>query len=99
VSDEDGDMNVDQSSDQREILARKLVRYALSCEYSRIPIRRSDIVSKVLGPSSKKFKEVFAEAQMMLKETFGMELVELPKSDKITVQQKRGLFNFSIREM
>jgi hypothetical protein len=28
--------------------ARKLVRYALACEFSRQPIRRTDVVKKVM---------------------------------------------------
>ncbi len=43
--DSDGDMDVDgeaiQSADQQ--LAKKLVRYAISCEYSRTQIRRDGI--------------------------------------------------------
>jgi hypothetical protein len=72
--------------------ARKLCRYALSCEYSRQRITRVDIGTKVLpNNSGRMFKAVFAEAQNMLRETFGMELIELPKADKVTVQQKRGM--------
>jgi hypothetical protein len=92
-SDGGEDVDINQSSEQREQLARKLVRYALSCEYSRQPIRRTDISAKVLGPSSRQFRAVFAEAQLMLRETFGMEMMELPKADKITVQQKRGMLD------
>jgi melanoma-associated antigen len=76
--------------DQREQLARKFVRYAISCEHSRTPIRRADVSAKVLGTSSRQFKPVFAEAQLMLQDTFGMEMVELPKAEKVTAQQKRG---------
>jgi melanoma-associated antigen len=90
VSDPDAEPDGNESSEQCEQLARKLVRYSLSCEHSRTPIRRADIAAKVLGPSSRQFRAVFAEAQLMLRETFGMELVELPKAEKITAQQKRG---------
>lgn len=41
------------------------------------------------------FKQVFAEAQGMLREVFGMEMVELPARERITLQQKRGEFWFS----
>jgi hypothetical protein len=84
------DAGSNQNTEQREQLARKLVRYALSCEYSRQPIRRADVATKVLGTSSKEFRAVFAEAQIMLRHTFGMEMVDQPKQDKVTVQQKRG---------
>jgi hypothetical protein len=72
-------------------LARKLVRYALSCEFSRTPIRRTEIVARVLGPAhSRQFRVVLTEAQGMLRETFGMDMVDLPKQDRVTKQQKRG---------
>ncbi|KIW01251.1 uncharacterized protein PV09_07293 [Verruconis gallopava] len=72
-------------------LARKLCRYALSCEYARQPIRRPDINAKVLNPSSGRiFKQVFLEAQNMLRDVFGMEMVELPVKEKVTLQQKRA---------
>lgn len=70
--------------------ARKLCRYALSCEYSRQRITRADIGTKVL-PNARMFKAVFSEAQNMLRGTFGMEMVELGKADKVTLQQKRGV--------
>ena len=38
-------------------LARKLVRYALSCEYSRTQIRRTDIAVKGRQPSNLKYAE------------------------------------------
>ena len=72
-------------------LARKLCRYALSCEYSRQPIRRADISAKVLPSNSGRiFKQVFTEAQIMLEGTFGMRMEELPAKEKVTLQQKRG---------
>lgn len=40
------DMDVDASTQAQnadDLLAKKLVRYALSCEYSRTPIRRDGI--------------------------------------------------------
>lgn len=42
----DESMEVDDSAAQQsedDILAKKLVRYALSCEYARIPIRRDGV--------------------------------------------------------
>ena len=35
--------------DRIEKKARKLVRYALACEFSRQPIRRTDVVKRVMG--------------------------------------------------
>ena len=77
------------SSDSIENFARKLVRYALSCEYSRQPIRRADIGQKVLGTNGRQFKAVFAEAQNMLRTTFGMEMTELPMRESVTVAERR----------
>lgn len=72
-------------------LARKLCRYALSCEYSRQPIRKADVSAKVLPSNSGRiFKQVFVEAQNMLRDTFGMEMVELPARERVTLQQRRG---------
>ena len=57
----------------------KLVRLALSAEYSRVPIRRADIGTKVLGENgARQFKAVFDGAQMELQGKFGMQMVELP---------------------
>ncbi|KAJ2933176.1 hypothetical protein H1R20_g3905, partial [Candolleomyces eurysporus] len=55
-----------------------LVRIALFTEQKRIPLRRDEITKKVLAPYNRLFNRVFAEAQKRLKETFGLELVELP---------------------
>ena len=45
----------------------------------------------VLGEgNSKFFKPVFAQAQSSLHQIFGMELVELPMREKITISQKRA---------
>jgi len=46
--DEEGDtaMGGDADGDSQEQLVKKLVRYALACEYQRIPIRRAGISEK-----------------------------------------------------
>lgn len=79
-------------------MVKKLVRLALSSEYSRQPIRRVDISNKVLGEQgSRQFKVVFEEAQRVLADTFGMQLAELPGKEKVTIQQRRGEnFNFPL---
>lgn len=70
---------------------KKLVRLALASEYSRLPIRRSDIGTKVLGEQgSRQFKTVFNAAQEVLRMTFGMQLTELPGKEKVSIQQRRG---------
>lgn len=78
---------------------QKLVRFALSCEYARQPIRRSDISLKVFndigGPNNagtgRNFRQVFAKAQKVLEEVFGMRMVELPVREKVTISQRRGM--------
>lgn len=80
-----------QSANGIESMVKKLVRLALACEYSRIPIRRGDISAKVLGDTgSRQFKVLFERAQMVLKTTFGMQMEELPSREKFTISQRRG---------
>ncbi|EME50240.1 hypothetical protein DOTSEDRAFT_68946 [Dothistroma septosporum NZE10] len=73
-----------------EEMAKKLVRLALACELQRKPLRRGDISEKVLGARGRQFKSVFAQAQAQLQEVFGMQLVELPAKEKVTLQQRRA---------
>ena len=71
-------------------LAKKLVRYAISCEYSRTPIRRADISTKVLGEAGlRQFKLVFASAQAELASKFGMSMQELPGREKTGLKERR----------
>lgn len=72
-------------------LSKNLVRYAMSCEYSRTPIKRQDVNQKVLDTRSRSFKEVFAVANTHLMDVFGMRMVELPNREKVTLRQKRGM--------
>lgn len=46
LSDEDAEMN-GATSRVDEQLAKKLIRYAIACEYSRTPIRRDGIKERV----------------------------------------------------
>ncbi|KAK5108727.1 hypothetical protein LTR62_007874 [Meristemomyces frigidus] len=74
-----------------ETMVKKLVRLALACEYQRRPIRRTDISEKVLGTAgARKFKDVFLQSQLRLRSVFGMEMVELPAREKVTLAQKRA---------
>ena len=76
-----------------DVFVKKLVRLALASEYSRQPIRKSDINAKVFGEhSTRQFKVVFDGAQRALKERFGMEMIELPAKEKITVRERRGMY-------
>ncbi|GKZ35659.1 hypothetical protein AbraIFM66950_006360 [Aspergillus brasiliensis] len=74
-----------------DVMVKKMVRLALASEFSRQPIRRSDISVKVLGEQgTRQFKTVFEEAQRVLQVKFGMEMMELPVKEKVTVQQRRA---------
>ncbi|KAJ5257184.1 hypothetical protein N7478_013288 [Penicillium angulare] len=74
-----------------DAMVKDMVRLALSSEYARVPIRRADISNKVLGErGSKQFKVVFEQAQRELKRRFGMEMVELPAREKLTITQRRA---------
>ncbi|KAL8789919.1 MAG: hypothetical protein Q9195_006580 [Heterodermia aff. obscurata] len=89
VSDDiDGDgANGEDSASGHDQMVKKLVRLALASEYSRIPVKRTDITSKGTG---RQFKNIFKDAQRQLRSLFGMELTELPQKEKITVAQKRA---------
>ncbi|KAH3996183.1 hypothetical protein HBH98_116570 [Parastagonospora nodorum] len=92
---EDEDIDMDEAtqhtgSGSLEQLSKGLVRYALSCEHSRKPIKRQDINEKVLGSHTRLFKEVFSRANAELMDVFGMQMVELPKAERVTMRQKRA---------
>ncbi|KAJ5763994.1 hypothetical protein N7533_002675 [Penicillium manginii] len=85
---EDGNSGAPSSLDA---MVKKMVRLALASEYSRLPIRRTDISAKVLGEQgTRQFKVVFEQAQKELKTRFGMEMVELPAREKTTISQRRA---------
>ncbi|OKL60571.1 hypothetical protein UA08_04125 [Talaromyces atroroseus] len=74
-----------------DVMVKKMVRLALSSEYARLPIRRTEISAKVLGEQgSRQFKLVFDEAQKILRSRFGMQMVELPAREKVTITQRRA---------
>ncbi|KAM0469660.1 hypothetical protein ACHAP7_009891 [Fusarium lateritium] len=83
----DGDSHHMQSADEQ--LAKKLVRYAISCEFSRTVIRRDGIKERVLGNQGRSFRRIFDLAQRQLKEVWGMEMRELPVREKMSLQEKR----------
>ncbi|KAI0423047.1 MAGE protein [Xylaria grammica] len=70
-------------------LVKKLVRYALACEYARIPIKRDGIRDKVLGTHARSFRRVFDAAQEQLQKVFGMEMAELPTRERRTLKDKQ----------
>ncbi|KAK5998842.1 hypothetical protein PT974_01226 [Cladobotryum mycophilum] len=63
-SDEDMEVDTTNSADQQ--MAKKLIRYAISCEYSRTLIRRDGIKERVLGKQGRAFRRIFALAQTQL---------------------------------
>lgn len=82
---------LDQSEDSQATFVKKLVRYALSCEYARLPIRREGIKEKVFGRhSGRKFQAVFEGAQRVLRERFGMMMEELPLKEKVSLRDRRA---------
>ncbi|EAW23134.1 MAGE domain-containing protein [Aspergillus fischeri NRRL 181] len=92
-SESDDDVGPDdaRAPSSKDVMVKKLVRLALASELSRQPIRRTDISTKVLGEQgSRQFKFVFEMAQKTLRETFGMQLAELPVKEKVTIQQRRA---------
>ena len=78
-----------------KILVKKLVRYALSCEYARQTIKRTEINTKILkgddtnAKARGNFKAVFLGAQQTLRNVFGMEMVDLPAREKTGMQERR----------
>ncbi|KAI1823743.1 MAGE protein [Xylaria intraflava] len=87
--DQDVDMDASAGPDSDDQLVKKLVRYALACEYARLPIKRDGIRDKVLGPHGRSFRRVFDAAQEQLQIVFGMEMTELPLREKRTLKDKQ----------
>ncbi|KAI4860968.1 MAGE-domain-containing protein [Hypoxylon rubiginosum] len=88
--DQDGDVSMERAGDGTDDqLVKKLVRYALACEYARIPIKRDGIRDKVLGNNPRSFRRVFEGAQAQLQRVFGMEMLELPVKEKRTLKEKQ----------
>ncbi|KAF5648309.1 non-structural maintenance of chromosome element 3 [Fusarium sp. NRRL 52700] len=83
----DEDHHHTQSADDQ--LVKKLVRYVISCEYSRTTIRRDGIKERVLGTQGRSFRRIFDLAQTQLRRVWGMELRELPVREKMSLQEKR----------
>ncbi|KAL7621246.1 hypothetical protein AAE478_008563 [Parahypoxylon ruwenzoriense] len=88
--DNDGDVDMERLGDGADDqLVKKLVRYALACEYGRILIKRDGIRDKVLGNNPRSFKRVFEGAQIQLQKVFGLEMAELPVKEKRTLKEKQ----------
>ncbi|KAH8811407.1 MAGE family-domain-containing protein [Xylogone sp. PMI_703] len=90
AEEEDGEeMDLDGENSQDQSV-KKLVRYALACEYSRLPITRTGIREKIGLKQRGGFRKVFEEAQKQLRTTFGMEMVQLPIKEKVTLKERRA---------
>ena len=91
---EEANTSATQAETHKKTLVKKLVRLALASEYSRIPLRRTDISTKIFrdgnSQSARQFKGIFAEAQKQLKNVFGMQLVELPSKEKTSLKDRRN---------
>ncbi|KAB8219600.1 MAGE family-domain-containing protein [Aspergillus novoparasiticus] len=89
ASDTDDDATHHPSS--TDVMVKKMVRLALASEYARQPIRRTEISTKVLGEQGvRQFKVVFESAQKVLREKFGMQMVELPGRERVTIHDRRA---------
>ncbi|CAG8481715.1 236_t:CDS:2 [Ambispora gerdemannii] len=62
------------SDDEINRKVKGLVRLALFSERKKTPIRREDMVKKVLQEHSRAFQEIFEQAQDELRDVFGMEM-------------------------
>ncbi|ORY03619.1 MAGE-domain-containing protein [Basidiobolus meristosporus CBS 931.73] len=69
---------------------KDVVRLALCTEFRKAPLKREDINRRVLHEHSRIFHLVFDKAQEKLRETFGMELVELPNKEKFNNGGRKG---------
>lgn len=75
----------------QDVMVKSFIRYCLACEHGRHPIRRSsEQVQSIMKGHARAFNKVFTEAQKQLREVFGMELVEMPVKEKVTISQKRA---------
>ncbi|KAI9494644.1 MAGE family-domain-containing protein [Zychaea mexicana] len=83
-----GSTNWDAEAFQRKV--KDTVRYALACEYKRVPIRRDEINKKILQERSRDFNRVQADVQRRLKHLFGFEMVELPPKERPTLDNNKG---------
>ncbi|OAA61931.1 mage protein [Niveomyces insectorum RCEF 264] len=83
--DDDAQTQVDRHRLYHELLAKKLVRYALACEPRRLPIRRQAVKEQVLDNQGTHFRKILPLAQTQLRAIFGMEMVEWPARDEATM--------------
>lgn len=71
------------NNEDLNLMVKNFIRLALALEHTRTPIKREDIMKKVILPShSRSFIIVFEKTQEKLRNIFGMELVELPYKNR-----------------
>ncbi|EPE26476.1 hypothetical protein GLAREA_02389 [Glarea lozoyensis ATCC 20868] len=80
--DDGEEMEVDAGVDTQDQAVKKLIRYALACEFQRLVIRRTGIAEKGWSP--------VRQAQKQLRSKFGMEMVALPEREKVQLRDKRN---------
>lgn len=68
------------SSQERNDLINDTVLYILSQDHTKYPIKRHDIVKNVLKTYGRHYRHIMDEAAHVLKEIFGMNLVEIEHS-------------------
>ncbi|KAJ3286956.1 hypothetical protein HK104_008805 [Borealophlyctis nickersoniae] len=81
------------NAEEIERKVKDIVRLALAMEHRRQPLKREDVVKKVLKEHGRAFEPLFKMAQERLRDIFGMELVKLPvRERKVTMSQavRRG---------
>lgn len=55
----------------------EMVRYLLCADRKKAPVRRKDIIDKVLGEHSRAFPVLFDKANQQLRQVFGVEAKEI----------------------
>eukprot|EP00123_Amoebidium_parasiticum_P021681 comp7176_c0_seq1/m.2895 comp7176_c0_seq1/g.2895 ORF comp7176_c0_seq1/g.2895 comp7176_c0_seq1/m.2895 type:complete len:311 (-) comp7176_c0_seq1:70-1002(-) len=71
------------STSQQQSKAQEIVRYVLCRDCKKTPIAAKDISDAVLkGQNTRAIKELIVQANQILQETFGYELVEMPRAEK-----------------
>lgn len=63
-------------NDETKNLARLTVRFLLMQDYDKVPIKQSDIVKNVLKNTSKSAAEVMPVAMKMLRDVYGIKVVD-----------------------
>ncbi|KAL3422750.1 mage family protein [Phlyctema vagabunda] len=93
---EDGHADAGGDSSSQAQVVKKFVRYALACEYGRVPITRTGIKEKVLSQTRLPYRRIFDATQQQLQEKFGMAMVQLPTREKYLIKdQMKAIQNSS----